>query len=317
MVLWKKIWQLTRPLACAYLLVVLAMTFIENWLVYPAPPKHLGDWNPQGYGHQDVWFASADGTRLHGWLFEHPEPQHVVLYCHGNGEHVAYNADLMDHLRRELDATVLIFDYRGYGQSEGRPHEAGIVADGKAAHRWLADRTGIATDQVVLVGRSLGGGVAVASAAELSAKALVLQSTFARMVDTAAELYPWLPIRLVMRNRYDSLALIKEFDGPVLQSHGTADKLIPYHQAQQLFDAVRSDSKKWFDVPGGSHCTPQPRGYYAQLREFLQLPSNQSGPRPAHYSPPLSLHAAGGTTPGPAVGWCADDSLGPASNNSP
>lgn len=199
-----------------------------------------------------MWFTSADGTRLHGWLFEHPEPQHVVLYCHGNGEHVAYNADLMNHLRHVLDATVLVFDYRGYGKSEGRPHEAGVVADGKAAHRWLAERSGIASEQIVLMGRSLGGGVAAASAADIGAKALVLQSTFARMVDTAAELYPWLPVRLVMRNRYDSVAHIQQYNGPVLQSHGTADETVSYHQAQKLFEAVRSPLKQWIKVPGGA-----------------------------------------------------------------
>lgn len=251
------------------------MTFIETWLVYPVPPRTDGDWNPAGFHHEDVWFTSADGTRLHGWLFEHPEPQHVVLYCHGNGEHVAYNADLMNHLRHVLDATVLVFDYRGYGKSEGRPHEAGVVADGKAAHRWLAERSGIASEQIVLMGRSLGGGVAAASAADIGAKALVLQSTFARMVDTAAELYPWLPVRLVMRNRYDSVAHIQQYNGPVLQSHGTADETVSYHQAQKLFEAVRSPLKQWIKVPGGAHNSPQPREYYEQLRRFLESTRNR------------------------------------------
>ena len=276
MKVWNLGWSTARPLAIAYLSVVLIMTFIETWLVYPAPPRDSGEWNPQGYGHEDVWITSLDGTQLHGWLFEHPNPQHVVLYCHGNGEHVAHNVDLMDHLRRELNATVLIFDYRGYGKSEGRPHEKGVVSDGKAAHRWLAERTGVDTSDVVLIGRSLGGGVVVASAAELGARALVLQSTFARMVDTAAELYPWLPVRLVMRNRYDSLAHIAKYDGPILQSHGTDDELVPYHHAQKLFAAANSNRKEWIDVPGGGHCTPQPRDYYGQLRDFLNR-STSSG----------------------------------------
>ncbi len=267
---WKRGWPLLRPLLVAYLLVVLAVTFLETWLVYPAPPRTDGDWNPEQYDFQDVWFDSADGTRLHGWLFEHPQPKNVLLYFHGNGEHVAYNADLMNFLRDELQATVFIFDYRGYGKSEGKPYEAGIVADGKSAHRWLAEQAGLPTGEVVLMGRSLGGGVAVASAAELGAKALVLQNTFARMVDTAADLYPWLPVRLVMRNRYDSLAHIANYKGPVFQSHGTSDETIPYEQAKRLFTAAPSERKRWFELPGAMHNSAYPREYYQQLRQFLE-----------------------------------------------
>ncbi|MCO6046795.1 alpha/beta hydrolase [Aeoliella sp. ICT_H6.2] len=264
-------WRVVRPLLMAYLIVVLIMTFLETWLVYPAPQLSTGNWQPEGFNHQDVWFDSADGTRLHGWLFEHPSPQHIVLYCHGNGELVAHNVRLMSRLRDELDATVMVFDYRGYGNSVGKPHEAGVVADGIAAQKHLAEQAGVEPDEIVLMGRSLGGGVAAAAAAKLGAKAVVLQSTFACMVDTAAVHYPWLPVRLVMRNRYDSVARLADYDGPVLQSHGTSDEVIPYSQAQLLFKSVKSDRKLWYDVPDGLHNTPQPDDYYPKLREFLDF----------------------------------------------
>jgi hypothetical protein len=83
----------------AYLLVVLAMTFLETWLVYPVPPVGFGDWNPAGLGHEEVWFAADDGTKLYGWFVPHAEPKRWLLYCHGNGEHVAWNADLVAELR--------------------------------------------------------------------------------------------------------------------------------------------------------------------------------------------------------------------------
>jgi len=266
---WANLFRVLRPVLIAYLLVVLLMTFIESWLVYPAPPTDSGDWHPPALGHQDVSFEAADGTRLHGWLLEHPDPQHVVVYFHGNGEHVAYNADLLKLLHDRLDATVLLFDYRGYGKSEGRPNEPGLVADGLAAHRWLADRAGVATAEVVLIGRSLGGAVAVASAAELGAKALVLQNTFASLVDTAAQLYPWLPVRLVMRNRYDSIDRIAAYHGPVLQCHGTADRIVPYEQGRRLFAAVPGQPAEWVDLEGQDHNSPMPMKYYEQLRAFL------------------------------------------------
>lgn len=267
----QRTWRVVRPLLVAYLLLVLIMTFLETWLVYPAPPLSSGNWQPEGFDQQDVWFTSADGTKLHGWLFEHPSPEHIVLYCHGNGELVAHNVRLMSRLRDELGATVMVFDYRGYGNSRGKPNEAGVVADGIAAQQFLAAQTGVKLDEIVLVGRSLGGGVAAAAAAEQGAKALVLQSTFARMVDTAAVHYPWLPVRLVMRNRYDSITRLAGYDGPVLQSHGTSDEVVPYSEGRRLFDSVKSHRKLWYEIAEGYHCTPQPDDYYQELREFLAL----------------------------------------------
>ena len=260
--------RIARIVLASYVGVTLVLMLLETTMVYPVRTADQGDWVASFYPHEEVDFTSGDGTKLHGWLFEHPSPKQVILYCHGNAEHVADNADLMDYLRDELEATVFVFDYRGYGKSEGSPHEAGVVADGLAAQEWLANRTGVATDQIVIFGRSLGGGVAVAAAAEQGAKALVLQSTFGRMVDVAASKYPWVPVRLVMRNRYDSIGRIANYKGPLLQSHGKADELIPYEQARQLFEAAPTTQKEWFELPG-DHLTPQSSGYYVKLKQFL------------------------------------------------
>ncbi|MEM6656324.1 MAG: alpha/beta hydrolase [Planctomycetota bacterium] len=259
-----------------YLAVVLLMTFIESWLVYPAPPLGRSDWAPAGIDFEDVWFDSEDGTRLHGWFFDRPESRRSVLYFHGNGEQVADNGELMQMLAAEFDAAVLIFDYRGYGKSAGRPHERGLVADGRAAQRWLAERTGRTAGDVVLIGRSIGGGVAVACAAELGAGALVLQSTFSRLTDAAGVHYPWLPVRLLMRNRFDSVSRIAEYDGPLFVSHGGDDFVIPIEQGRRLYDVSPSEPKEFFEVRGGGHNDPQPRGYYQAVRAFLDSASQRS-----------------------------------------
>jgi hypothetical protein len=258
-----------RPVLVAYLLVVLAMTFLETWIVYPVPPRAYGDWEPVGLGQEDVWFTAEDGTKLHGWFLPHARPKHVLLYCHGNGEHVAMNAQLMAHLRDTLRASVFIFDYRGYGRSEGRPDEAGCIADGLAAQQWLAQRTGQPTSQIVVMGRSLGGAVAIAIAAQQGAAALILENTFSRMVDVAASHYPWLPVGLLMRNRYDSLTRIAKYGGPVLQSHGTADDIVPIQFARELFAAIPSSNKRFVEFPGLGHNDPQANGYERQMIEFL------------------------------------------------
>ncbi len=266
---WVSLARILRAVLVTYLLVVLAMMFIEDWLVYPAPSRDDGDWQAANLEHEDVWFTSADGTKLHGWFVPKPGAKRAIVYFHGNGEHVAYNGDLAAHLRDALDASVFVFDYRGYGKSAGRPSEEGCVADGLAAQRWLAERMGIAPSDVVLMGRSLGGGVAVAAAAEQGARALVLESTFSRMTDVAAHHYPVLPVRLVMRNRYDSIARIERYVGPVFQSHGSLDGIIPFQLGRRLFDAAPTSEKQFVELTDWGHNDPQPGSYYRQLRAFL------------------------------------------------
>ena len=173
------------------------------------------------------------------------------------------------HLRDRLQASVFLFDYRGYGHSHGSPHEAGCVADGSAAQHWLAERMGIGPAEVVLMGRSLGGGVAVALAAQNGAKALVLENTFPRMTDAAASHYPWLPVRWVMDNRYDSLSLIRRYGGPVLQSHGVNDTVVPVKLGRQLFEASPCKAKRWIELPNLGHNDAWPDSYYDELAEFL------------------------------------------------
>jgi fermentation-respiration switch protein FrsA (DUF1100 family) len=245
------------------------MTFLETWIVYPIPPRDRCDWNPTGFSREDVHFAAADGTQLFGWFVPHPEPKFAVLYCHGNGEQVADNADLMCFLRDELQASLLVFDYRGYGHSIGTPCESGLIADGRAAQRWLAKRMGIEPRDVVLMGRSIGGGVAVALAAENGARALVLENTFSRITDVAARVFRWLPVHLLMRNRFDSIDRIQHYQGPLFQSHAAADEIVPFDLGRRLFETSPSKAKLFVDLPHLGHNDFPPRGYYRQLAEFL------------------------------------------------
>jgi fermentation-respiration switch protein FrsA (DUF1100 family) len=262
-------WRFARYVLVFYLLIILIMTFLETWLVYPRPPLARSDWQPAGLSFEDIRFTSADGTKLHGWFVPHPNPKRFVLYCHGNGEQVADNADVVAMLRDKLQASVFIFDYRGYGHSEGSPTEAGCIADAAAAQRWLAERAGIQPNEVVLVGRSLGGGVVTALASEQGAKALILQNTFPTMPDVAALHYPWLPVRWVMKNRYDSLARIQKYRGPLFQSHGAADTLIPTELAKRLFDVAPSGNKQFMQLPGLGHDDLPPSHYFRELATFL------------------------------------------------
>jgi fermentation-respiration switch protein FrsA (DUF1100 family) len=242
---------------------------IERSLVYPIPSRERGDWRPRWLRPQNVWFRAADDTKLHGWYIPHAEPKRLVIYCHGNGEHVADQANLMFRLQANLQATLFVFDYRGYGRSRGKPYEKGCIADGLAAQRWLARKEGVSTEDITVIGRSIGGGVAVAVAAEQGARALVLENTFSKMTDAAAHQYPWLPVKIVMRNRYNSLRRIKKYHGPLFQCHGTADDIVPIGLGRALFDAAPTEVKQFYEVNFARHNDSLPPNYYQALSAFL------------------------------------------------
>ena len=117
---------------------------LERSLVFAPNRFPDGNWHPAGLDFEDAWFTAADGTRLHGWYVPRPQPRAVVLFCHGNAGNVALWADVLRLLHDRMGVAALVFDYRGYGRSEGTPSEAGVLADARAARTWLASRAGIA-----------------------------------------------------------------------------------------------------------------------------------------------------------------------------
>lgn len=269
--------RIATVLASIYLGVLVLLMLLETTLLYPAPPLAQGDWQADWLDHEDVHFTSSDGTSLHGWYCPTADAVFSILLCHGNGENVSSLADELDFLRQRYHANVFAFDYRGYGHSQGRPFEAGILADGEAAQRWLAERTGQEPGQIVLWGRSLGGAVAVHLAARLGAAALVLDRTFSSMVDVAASHYPWLPIRWVLRNRYPSIDKLPSYTGPLIQIHGRPDEVVPYRFAQALFASSPSTNKQFIASENLSHNAPWPKEYYQRVQEFLRDAVSGSG----------------------------------------
>lgn len=258
------------------------LTSLERSLVYPAPPVKRGAWKTTWLDKQDVYFTShgpgRETARLHGWFVPHPEQRHVVLYAHGQTEHVANLVSVVARLQETLHASVLVFDYRGYGKSQGRPTEAGCIADGLAAQQWLAERTGVLPEDIVLIGRSLGGAVQVATAVERGAKALVLEATFSRLTDVAAYRYPWAPVRQLMTQRYDSVERIRHYHGPLMQLHGTRDRVSPAKFARELFAACPSEQKRFYIFRGGRHGDAAPLPFYTKLGEFLATLDAQRAP---------------------------------------
>ncbi|MDY3558824.1 alpha/beta hydrolase [Gemmata sp. JC673] len=242
---------------------------IENAIVFQPKPFPKGDWNPAPRT-EDVWIDSSDGVRLHGWLAEPARgpSRAVVLYTHGNGGNVTNRRHVIELFRDRMNATVLVFDYRGYGRSDGRPTENGVLDDARAARRWLAARAGVREADVVLAGHSLGGGVAVDLAARDGARGLILEGTFTNLPDVAASHVPLLPVRAVMRAQLDSVAKIGAYRGPLLQVHGDADRIVPYALGRRLFEAA-NEPKQFVTIPGGNHNEHYTPEYVAALDHFI------------------------------------------------
>jgi uncharacterized protein len=269
----RKLKRTFQSLLIGYILVCFVLMFLENSLVYPAP-KYTSDnladanWNARNYGAEEVQFVSADGTGLHGWYWQHPNPQGHLLYCHGNGDCVGYLGEYLSQLSQQHRLSVFVFDYRGYGRSEGSPSEIGVLQDGVAARDWLAARAAIPPAEIILMGRSLGGGVCVDLAANSGARGLILQNTFTSLPDAAASIYWFLPVRLLMRNQYRSIDKIGRYSGPLLQSHGNRDRIVPFAVGQRLFDAAPG-TKRFFTIEGGDHNDPEPDEYSVAFEDFL------------------------------------------------
>lgn len=263
-------------LGISYLILVTLMLALENKLVFFPSVYPSGDWQPHGLRQEDAWIDTADGVRLHGWYVpsSEPTPTAIVLIAHGNAGNLSDRTYLIEPLTRQLNCTVLIFDYRGYGRSQGEPSEAGLYADARAARQWLAQRAGVDPQQIVLLGESLGGGVMVDLAAAEGARGLILLNTFNTLPDVAAFHYPMLPARWLMRNRFDSVSKIARYHGPLLQIHGDSDTIIPITLAEQLYQAALQP-KEWVVIPGGDHNdAPAPQVFRA-IRDFLsRLPQN-------------------------------------------
>lgn len=257
--------------AIAYSLVVaLAYFFQRNLLYFPdktAIPPAL----TAAPDMQVVALEAADGVALKAWYKAAAtggtRPRPTILLFHGNAGNLAYRAD---KARVFLDRGygVLLAAYRGYGGSGGDPSEAGLLADGRAALDFLR-QAGVAPETIVLYGESLGSGVAVAMAGEYEVAALLLEAPYSSIADVAASHYGYLPVRWLIKDRFDSLARIGAVRVPLLVVHGERDEIIPNALGQKLFEAA-NEPKTLRIIPGAQHNNLFTAGGKDALLEFLE-----------------------------------------------
>jgi hypothetical protein len=251
----KMLWGLLITGALAYgVVLVLLFLFQERLVYYPQIGRELQS-NPRDHGmdYAPVTLATADGERLDAWFVPAPQSTAAVLILHGNAGNMSQRMDTIAMFHR-LGYGVLIFDYRGYGRSTGRPSEEGLYRDAVAAWDHLTRERGIAPGEIVVFGESLGGAVAAWLAAHLDEPerpgALVLSSVFTSAPELAADLYAWLPTRWLVRLRYGTRAALAQIDCPVLIAHSPEDEIIPFRHGQLLYEAA-PEPKAFLKMAGG------------------------------------------------------------------
>ncbi len=201
-----------------------------------------------GWKYEDLTLTADDGATFNAWWVPLEGRGPVLLYCHGNGGNMSTRMDKLK-LLREAGASVLLFDYRGYGRSPGTPTEAGTYRDGEAAYRFLVEEKKIDPRRVVFLGESLGNGVAVELARRHPPAGLVFESGFTSIVDMGKTVFPFLPVRLMTRYRYDNLAKIGTVGCPILVMHSPQDEIIPFSMGRAIFEAAR-EPKTFFALRG-------------------------------------------------------------------
>jgi pimeloyl-ACP methyl ester carboxylesterase len=246
-------------LAVAYGAVVgLAFAFQDQLLFQPSS-RLLATPDDAGMDYETVRLETEDGETLHGWWIPAPDVSretspddratHTLLFFHGNAGNISGRLESVQQFRR-LGLNVLIVDYRGYGQSTGTPSEQGIYADAAACWEHLTAERGIAPADVVVFGRSMGGGAATWLAARRTPGAVILESVFTNVPDVGAHHYPFLPVRALATNQFDNEARVAEIEAPKLFIHSREDRVVPFELGRRVYEAA-AEPKHFLEIQGG------------------------------------------------------------------
>lgn len=223
--------------------------FRSSYVYYPERTVNT-DPGSIGLSFENVSFETTDGLKLSGWFIPCEGARGVILFCHGNAGNICHRLDSIQIFHR-LGLDVFIFDYRGYGQSEGKPSESGTYRDVEAAWQYLVEERQVSSGKIVIFGRSIGGAVAAWQARSHNPGALILESTFTSVPDLAAKPYPYLPVKLLSRYKYDTQGYLREVNWAVLIVHSPDDEMMPLSHSQRLFE-VAKEPKEFLEI-SGSH----------------------------------------------------------------
>jgi fermentation-respiration switch protein FrsA (DUF1100 family) len=242
------IFNIILMICLGYGILALVIYFMQSKFLYepvreiPYSPAELG------LDFEEIYFKTGDRIRLHGWFVPAANAQFTALYCHGNGGNMMYFLETVNFLNK-LGVNCFVFDYRGYGSSQGKPNEDGTYLDARAAYKWLTKKKGIAPQQIILYGWSLGGSIAAYLATRVKPAGLVIESAFTSFRDIGREFYPYMPVKWFARFNYPTIDYVRKVKCPVLVIHSRNDEMIPFEFGLKIYDAA-NEPKQFVEIFG-------------------------------------------------------------------
>ncbi|UCC41398.1 MAG: alpha/beta hydrolase, partial [Candidatus Aminicenantes bacterium] len=229
--------------------LILYIKYYERKGIYfPLRKIHLTP-KEMGLEFEDVYFSSSDGIRLNGWYVPAKEDRTTILFCHGNAGNISHRIEVI-YLFSKLGLNVFIFDYRGYGRSQGSPSEEGLYLDAEAAYKYLIEKRNLKEESIVVYGKSIGANVAVELCSKVKIAGLISESAFTSALDMGKKLFPFLPLKWLISIKFDALSKIKDIIVPKLIIHSKDDRIIPFKHGRKLFDAA-PEPKEFYPMRGG------------------------------------------------------------------
>lgn len=242
----------------------------ERFIFYPVAEI---DQSPRDYRlpFDDVFFTTRDGVRLNGWFVPYAGAKTTLLWFHGNAGNIGHRLGNIRPLHRKVKIHIFIFDYRGYGRSEGKVSEEGTYRDAEAALAYLRSRKDVDPQRIIFFGRSLGAAVAAELATRAECLALILETPFASIREMARVAFPLLPIGPLLRTQYNTVDKVKGVKAPLLVLHGDRDDVVPFEQGKKVFDAAPGP-KEFYTIRGARHNDTYIVGgdaYFETLTDFI------------------------------------------------
>ena len=228
----------------AYIIIVLFTYFYQRKLLYhPSENNYTGD--EIQFEYKEVFIEVDKGIKLRSWFLEKElKKNKTILYFHGNAGNLTNRVHKLNELNK-LDVNILIISWRGFSGNKGKPTEENLYNDARKSVEWL-NQAGIENKNIILYGESLGTGVAIELGKNNSFAGIVLESPFTSIADAAKIYYPYLPIDLLIKDRYDSLKKIKSINTPILIMHGKKDDIVPFKMGEELFDQANQPKFSYF-----------------------------------------------------------------------
>jgi fermentation-respiration switch protein FrsA (DUF1100 family) len=242
--------EIFAVLLIAYSALGWTLYFMQPTFVYK--PVRDVSYTPDelGLDFEEVTFKAADGVQLSSWYVPAENSELTVLFCHGNGGNMMHRLDSINILNK-LGLSCFIFDYRGYGKSEGKPSEEGTYLDAMAAYKWLTETRKLPANKIIILGRSLGGSIAAQLASKVDVAGLIVESGFTSYVDMGRKFYPYMPVRWFAKFSYRTIDYIREVRCPVLVIHSRNDEIAPFEFGLELY-RMANEPKEFVEI-FGSH----------------------------------------------------------------